>query len=727
MSESLGPSAAAAPHPTLTRAQSYSLLQVIIEAMPNAVLLVGRDGDIQLANSRAARMFGYMSDNLIGAPLSQLMPERYRSGHAQNHQKFMAHPGTREMGAGRDLFGLRKDGTELPIEVGLDVLRIPEETFVLASVFDSSERRNAQRTADTATALAQSIIDCAPFAIVATDVNGLIIEVSPAAERMFGIKKTELIGRPAGAHIHDSLDPTQRRIRFANVDIRVAPSECPELAARIRDRQVDAREWNLFTASGAQIHVHLAVSGLRQKNGALIGYIAIAQDISDQKRDEEQMRFIAEHDSLTGLPNRTLLNDRLGVAINHAKRGGSLLGVLLLDLDHFKRVNDSLGHHIGDQLLVCLGKLLTGIVRNSDTVARMGGDEFVIILSDLQSTDQAKHIAENIITRIAEPIVVEGHILQVSASIGVCVYPMDGHDARSLLKNADTAMYSAKEAGRGRQCEFTAWMANEASESWFLEGALRRAVTADHLKMHYQIQISLTTNQAVGMEALMRWPQDDGFVPPTRFIPIAEQAGMIGALGAWALRRACTEIGEIFHLLPAGFRLAVNLSPRQLRIAELPDLVRECLETGKLPASALELEVTETALLLNDARSIVSQIRALGVHVAIDDFGTGFSSLSHITRFPVDCLKIDRSFVQNIDQDASQAAVTAAIIAIGKRLNVDVIAEGIETESQLRTLIEQGCTLGQGFLFSKAVPAAELIDTVARLAGRTPPKSKAGV
>lgn len=457
------------------------------------------------------------------------------------------------------------------------------------------------------------------------------------------------------------------------------------------------------------------MSGLRQKNGVLIGYIGIAQDISDRKRDEERMRFIAEHDALTGLPNRMLLNDRLGVAIDRARRDGSIIGVLLLDLDHFKRVNDSLGHPVGDKLLAAVARRLAEALRSSDTVARMGGDEFVILLPDLHSPAEANELAENLVKKIAHPIDVEGHALETSASIGVCVYPADGVDAKTLLKNADAAMYAAKAAGRGRPAAFNPAMADEAADSWFIEGALRRALSAGELCMHYQMQTSLMTRQVFGAEALMRWPVDGGYVPPSQFIPIAEQSGLIGALGAWALKAACIEIGQLLPTLPDGFRLAVNLSPKQLRLASLPSLVRECLDVSGLPPSALELELTESALLGDDARGIVAKIRAMGVHIAIDDFGTGFSSLSHITRFPVDCLKIDRSFVQNITCDDSQAAVTAAIIAIGKRLGIEVVAEGIETEDQLRTLVEQGCSRGQGFLFSKAIPAPDLSAAIRRL------------
>jgi len=707
------PAALKAPGETPSVERTQALLQVVIEAMPNAVVLVGERGIIEIANSRAARLFGYDSDGLAGLNIESLMPERFRSGHVSAHAAFMKQPGTREMGAGRELFGRRKDGSELPIEVGLDVLRTPQATFVLASIYDATERREAVRTAADATALAQSIIDSAPFAIVATDIDGVVLEVSPAAERMLGRSKSQLVGRRSPALLHDAFDAEHRTIQLCAAEAAVCPAD---LIAKINTGQTDNREWTLCRDDGTRLPIDLAMSGLRHRDGRLAGYIGIANDISARKRSEADMRHMAEHDALTGLPNRSLLHDRLEVSIARARRAQTRVGVLLIDLDHFKLVNDSLGHHVGDRLLVAVSRRLMRILRNCDTVARMGGDEFVVVLPDLQTRHQAEDIAGKIVEQLSVPMTIDGHAIPVTSSIGVCTFPDDGEGPDQLLMNADTAMYAAKESGRRRYLPFTPQMAAAVAQRWTMEHALRQALDAQDFVLHYQPQVCLETRRVIGVEALLRWPQGaDRFVEPDHFIPIAEQTGLIMPLGEWALRRACAEMGNIRQLLPDDFRLAVNLSPRQLRLAGLPGLVADSLLRGGLRPDELELEITEGALLQGDIAETIAQLRATGVRIAIDDFGTGFSSLSHITRFPIDCLKIDRSFVRGIGSDASQAAVTAAIIAMGQQLQIAIVAEGIETQHQLEALREQGCRRGQGYMYSKAVPVADLVETVRRI------------
>jgi diguanylate cyclase (GGDEF)-like protein/PAS domain S-box-containing protein len=700
----------------LDLAQTRSLLRVIVEAMPNAVVLVDAAGSIQIANSRALRLFGYDGGELDGFDLDLLLPERFRSGHTRARSAFMQQPGTREMGAGRELFGLRKDGVEIPIEVGLDVLRTSPQSFVLASVYDATERREALRTADQATALAQSIIDSAPFAIVATDLDGSILEVSPAAALMLGQPRSELVGRKPyslrkNAHIRGT-----RTIAF---DGNAAPRSddcCRDVRKRVDDGHIDQREWTLRKSDGQRLPIDLAVSGLRHRDGRLAGFIGIATDISERKRVQAEMRHMAEHDALTGLPNRMLMRDRLSMSIARARRVGTRVGVLLIDLDHFKHVNDSLGHHVGDRLLVVAARRLTQSVRAYDTVARMGGDEFVIVLPDLPARQDAVEIAEKLVEHLSVPMQIDGHALPVSPSIGVCLFPDDGDAADLLIMNADTAMYVAKEAGRRRAVEFKPQMATAASERWALERALRQALEARSFRVHYQPQVCLRTQRVVGAEALLRWPQDEcSYLSPKHFIPVAEQTGLIAAVGEWVMRTACAEIGAIRDRLSPGFRLSVNLSPRQLTLSNLQALVAESLATSGLAPEQLELEITETSLLQDDIVHLIEELRATGVGIAIDDFGTGFSSLSQVTRLPIDCLKIDRSFVRDIDRDSSQAAVTAAIVAIGHRLGIRTIAEGIETAEQLQAIAAQGCAFGQGFLFSKAVPIAELVPAIASI------------
>lgn len=699
--------------------QAPALSPQILEAIPSAVVLVDAGGHIVVANSRAARLFGYAQGELDGQPLEQLMPARYRDGHRRYHADFMREPGTREMGAGRELFGLRKDGSEISIEVGLDVLRAPPGTFVLASINDVSDRRRARREAEEASALAQSIIDGAPFSILATDLQGVILEVSPAAERLIGIDKPALLGQRLGEWIHDSPNPSARFIDPSMRFPQPSPSACAPLLERLSGGGTDAREWMLHAADGRQVPIHLAISGLRRRNGELAGYIGIAQDISERRRDEERMRYLAEHDVLTGLANRAGLHGRLDYFLAQARRKGSRVGVLLLDLDHFKRVNDSLGHVAGDQLLLTVARRLKSALRECDTVARMGGDEFVVLLPDLRRREDASEVAAKVVEALSPPMTVNGHLLQVSASIGVCVYPEDGADTDLLLLNADSAMYAAKETGRRRFLPFTPAMAAARDERWRLEHSLREALNGRGFRIAYQPQVRLDTGEVVGAEALLRWPQDNlAHLMPGQFIPVAEQTGLIGPIGEWVLRTACAEFAALRDDLPPGFRLAINLSPRQLRQSGLAELVAEVLHDIGLAPETLELEITESALLQDDISTTVTQLRSLGIHIAIDDFGTGYSSLSHITRFPIDCLKIDRSFVAGTGVNSSQSAVSAAIVAMGTRLGVRVVAEGIETPEQLAVLHGLGCPIGQGFLFSPAVPVKELAAVVRGITGR---------
>lgn len=690
------------------------LMQLVIDAIPNAVLLVNHAGIVEVANARAERLFAYPSGELNGIHIDQLVPERYRSNHHRYRSSFIANPGTREMGAGRELFGLRRDGSEVAIEVGLDVLKTAEMPHVLASVYDATERRDALQRAAQATALSQSIIDCAPFAIIATDTEGRVLEVSPAAERMLQIERDALIGKAVPIRLHDSRDPARRIVEVEPMDNTLA-GDCAEVLERVSYGQTDEREWLLQRNDGSRLAIDLAISGLRDSAGALTGYIGIANDISERKRAESEIRHMAEHDALTGLPNRILLRDRLDVSLVRARRSQSHVAVLLIDLDHFKHINDSLGHHVGDRLLKSVARRLLQAIRGGDTVARMGGDEFVVVLPDLHSTQDAYEVAAKIVEKLSEPVTVDMQTLEITPSIGVCTFPEDGDNVDVLLMNADTAMYAAKDSGRRRYMAFTPQMAAAASERWALERALRRTLESDGFEVHYQPQIHLASGTVFGVEALLRWPQDDEhYLSPAHFIHVAEQAGLVVPIGERVLRRACHDIAALAEHLPADFRLSVNLSPRQLRLATLPALVAECLSEAGLSPHRLELEITESALLQDDITHTIEELRATGVAVAIDDFGTGFSSLSHVTRFPIDGLKVDCSFVNGIENDPSQAAVTAAIIAMSRRLGIKTIAEGIETDRQRKALLDLGCELGQGYLFSKAVPTAQLLGAITR-------------
>ncbi len=437
-----------------------------------------------------------------------------------------------------------------------------------------------------------------------------------------------------------------------------------------------------------------------------------------RKQAEEAAQHLAYHDALTGLPNRTLFEDRLTVALAQAHRKEQSVAVMFLDLDRFKIVNDTVGHTFGDQLLQNVAERLNGLLREGDTVARMGGDEFTVLLPEVTQAGDAVEIAERILETLRQPWRINNREFHVTTSIGIAIYPSDGEDAESLIRNADTAMYRAKEQGRDKFELFTAAMNASMVERLALENSLRRGLERDEFVVHYQPQVNIRSGRIVGNEALVRWQHPErGLVSPMEFIPVAEETGLIVPLGAWVLQTACAQNAAWQQAGHAPMPVAVNLSARQFQQRDLLDTVTQALEESGMDPQYLILEITE-GVAMHDAESTATTLRALremGIQIAIDDFGTGHSSLSYLKRFPVSALKIDRSFVRDLTIDPEDAAITAAIIAMAKSLKLKVIAEGVESEEQLAFLKEHGCDEMQGFLFSKPVPAPALEKMLARV------------
>ena len=704
------------------RKRAEERLRLIIEAAPNAMLMTNAQGRIVLVNSQTERLFGYSRDELLRLSVEALIPERFRAHHETFRNDFFAQPDARAMGAGRELYGLRKDASEIPIEIGLNPLQTEDGTFVLASVIDISERLLAQRATRVAEAdrLRQSILDSLPFAVIATDVDGCILTVNPAALQLLDYRREELVGRSA-LLIHEPQELRRRAEEFSEQTGLEIPANFQVIVASGSRNTADEREWTYVRKDGRHVPVNIAITAMRDDDGRVHGFLKVAYDITERKRTEAVIRHMAHHDALTGLPNRALLLDRIEVAIEQARPRGGRLALLMLDLDHFKRINDSLGHLVGDRLLLGVSQRLRRCVRRSDTVARLGGDEFVILLADAESREALKPLTDQIAAAIAAPIQVDEHELLVSSSIGGCVYPDDGDDPTTLLKRADTAMYHAKANGRSNFQWFSAAMEQESRDRLALATALRRAIESDELSVSYQPQIALRSGQVCGLEALARWNSLPwGEVSPDRFVPIAEEGGLILLLGERVLRTACRECVQLQRSLGRRLSLAVNVSPRQFQQPEWPQVVRSALlESGLSPAD-LELEITEGMLMQSPDRS-VAQLRALrdlGVAIVIDDFGTGYSSLSYLTRFPIDKLKIDRSFVRDLDADAADAAVVNAIIAMAHSLDIGVVAEGVETLQQQQYLQQRDCDQVQGFLYSIAVPLEMLENRIADIEHR---------
>jgi diguanylate cyclase (GGDEF)-like protein/PAS domain S-box-containing protein len=434
----------------------------------------------------------------------------------------------------------------------------------------------------------------------------------------------------------------------------------------------------------------------------------LQKEIFERMQAEQRIWHVAHHDALTGLPNRTLLHDRLDQALTQAAREGHRVGVMFLDLDRFKSINDSLGHAVGDQLLKHVAGRLVGVVRAVDTVSRLGGDEFIVVLREIGNADDAVLVAEKIIATLATPVQLLGHELRATPSIGISVFPDDGTEVLQLMKNADTAMYHAKAGGRNTFQFFAPRMNEEATRFFHLEQQLRRALDAGELLLHYQPLVDLNARAVCGLEALVRWQHpEQGMRSPAEFIPVAEETGIILPLGEWVLAEALRQNRRWQEAGRPALPVSVNLSPRQFRQKSLVDTVRQLLADTGQPARLLELEITESTLMhdVDEALEKLRELAAMGVRLAIDDFGTGYSSLNHLKRFPVHKLKIDQSFVRDLGIDWDDAAIVSAIVSLARALNLETLAEGVETDAQLAMLVNYGCHKFQGYLFSRPLAA----------------------
>jgi diguanylate cyclase (GGDEF)-like protein/PAS domain S-box-containing protein len=537
-------------------------------------------------------------------------------------------------------------------------------------------------------------------AVLCTDISGNITYLNLVAEAMTGWPRKEAIGKPL-AEVFQIIDGATRQRAQDPMEMAVAQNRTVGLTVDCVLIRRDAFE-SAIEDSAAPIH---------DRSGRVIGAVIVFHDVSAARAMSQQMTHSAQHDVVTNLPNRMLLNDRISQSISLARRQHRPLAVLFLDLDRFKYINDSLGHAVGDQLLQSIAKRLLASVRNSDTVSRQGGDEFVILLSEISHPEDAATSARKILLSLNVPHSIDGHDLHIAGSMGISIYPGDGEDAETLIRNADTAMYHAKESGRNNFQFFKPEMNRQAVERQSLEGSLRHAVERGGFLLHYQPKINLFTGQITGAEALIRWQHPNrGLVSPAQFVPIAEDCGLILPIGRWVLREACKQAREWQDAGLPFKRVSVNVSATEFRAKTfLEDVGTTLRETG-LEARYLDLELTEGVLMQNakSTASVLQELKRMGVHLAVDDFGTGYSSLSYLRQFPIDVLKIDQSFVRQISDDPSDSAIVRAIIDMSKNLKKRVIAEGIETQEQLALLRSWHCAEGQGYLFSRPVPAAQL-------------------
>ena len=473
--------------------------------------------------------------------------------------------------------------------------------------------------------------------------------------------------------------------------------------------------WNR-RKSGETYAEHLSIIRVPDDSGTAINYIGLFNDISHFKAAQMQIEKLSYFDAMTGLPNRALLHDRLQHALLNAERHESRVALLAIDLDRLAHINDTLGHHTGDLLLGAVAKRLSVAMRAADTLSRHIGDEFALILEDLTESQMAAETAERLLAEVARPFQIEGRDVSISACIGISVYPEDGKTPQMLLKHADVALHHAKDSGEGRFQFFREEMNHASMERLLIESSLRLALLRNEFRVYYQPQVELGSGRIIGMEALIRWQHPEmGMVPPARFIPIAEETGLVIEIGRWVLHEACRQTLRWHRAGYPHLRVAVNVSARQFNQEDFALQVRQVLRDTGLPPDRLELELTESMIMQRPERvvGVMAELRALGVKFSIDDFGTGYSSLSQLKRFPIDKLKIDQSFTHDIGNDASGAAITRAIIALGRSMHLSVVAEGVETEAQQSFLVESGCHSMQGYLFSRPIPADDFATLLA--------------
>jgi len=722
----------ASPQRELERARvSDRRFRLLMEASPNSVVCVDEQGVIQIANPAALRMFGYAHDELVGQHVEELIPARFRPGHEHVRGRYGTHPDQRPMGAGRDLFALRKDGTEFPVEISLGPAKLDDGLLVQTQVVDITDRKRAEdelrRRAVQQAAIAR-LGERALEGVAVKELFSRAVELVAEALDVPLVKVLELdpaddcfVLRAAVGWPAESIDVARVALRDTQAGAALQ-SERPVVVDDL-DRHPDLYPGGLLRRQGIVGGASATIGSAQNPVGVLGAHTTrprtftredldflqaaanILADAIARRRAESHIRHQALHDPLTGLANRDLLLHHVTRALaEEPRRPERRAAVVFIDLDHFKTVNDSLGHDAGDALLRGVARRLVDAVRPGDVVARFGGDEFVVLCEALAGPDDAAVVVDRIVRALADPFDLGRARHTVTASIGVALSGEQAADAHALLRNADAAMYRAKGSGRARYELFSDEMHEHALRRLRLEGALRHAADRSELTLLYQPIVVLGSGQLAGFEALVRWRRRGELIGPADFIPVAEETGVIRAIGAQVLRDACVQAAAWQELRPlhAGAAVSVNLSPRQLADPQLVAAVGRALQDSGADPGRLRLELTETALMADHRAAIrtCKELTALGVGLVLDDFGTGFSSLSHLGRYPIDTVKIDRSFVADLTADAGARGIVAAVLTMAGGFGARVVAEGVERPEQARVLQEMGCELAQGFLFS---------------------------
>jgi diguanylate cyclase (GGDEF)-like protein/PAS domain S-box-containing protein len=662
--------------------------------LDNVVFGIVQERDLRVVstNRRFDELFGYAEGELVGESISVLFPslEMYEQGIAASGPV---------LASGADFIDehlyRRRDGSLFMCQVSgrlLDPGR-PDDGSIWVYA-DVTERRQAEEKLRLSATVLEHIAD----GVMVIDVHGRIVATNPAYTQITGYTESEAVGTQSGLTrlsgnrsydqaFHDALWRDLAETGFWRGEI-----------------------WS--TRKNGEVYLEwLTVSGVRDDDDTVTHYVCVFSDITKLKESQDKLDHLAHHDPLTGLPNRLLFHDRLQHALVRAARTGEQLAVIFIDLDRFKNVNDTLGHHVGDELLKRVAESLSACLRDGDTLARLGGDEFIVLLEDIDGERGARLVAEKLMRLFEQPVMVSSYELVVTGSVGISLFPQDGADLNLLIRNADVAMYQAKARGRNDYAFYAPSMEGEGVERLRLEALLRRAIEKNEIWLAYQPQVEIDSGRLIGVEALVRWDSPElGQIGPDRFIPLAEDIGFINQLGGWVLEQACRQMvrWDLAGLYVP--KIAVNLSGRQFDRGGLAGLVQQVLRETGLPPHRLQLEVTESVIMnTDDAMQYINDLHAIGVEFAIDDFGTGYSSLAYLKQLPVQTLKIDRSFIKDISTDANDEAIAIAIIQLGKSMNLAVIAEGVETGEQAAFLLRHGCRRAQGYLYARPLPPEQLL------------------
>lgn len=667
---------------------SLDELSAILDSMQDTFYRTDSEGWLIYISRSAERLLGYKPEELLGTKLSDLYVE------ADGREKFLAAFQAAEGKIEAYEAPLwHQDGHVIWVSTNAHYYRGTDGEIlgVEGTTRDVTTRINQQQELNRLKSTLDKTLDCV-FMFEPESLK--FFYVNEGASKQVGYSSEELL-------------------QMAAYDIKFAFSE--EQFRQMLEPLINGQEDTLTFETvhrhkqGHKLPVEIFLQYIRPENESP-RFVAIVRDLSERNEVQAKLSHLAHHDSLTNLPNRLLFMDRLEHALLR-RRGVGQLAVLFLDLDRFKVINDTLGHASGDKVLQMLAERLTGCVRKGDTLARISGDEFAIILEDVATNEEVVTVARHVLQEMVSPFVLEGRELFITASIGISITPNDGEDSQTLLKHADIAMYRAKDLGRNTYQFYSPDMSTKAFERLNLETSLRYALERDQFKLVYQPQVDIVTGRVIGFEALLRWHHPDlGIVGPADFIPILEETGLIVPVGEWLLYMACTQARAWQQQYGSELRIAVNLSARQFTDGELVSMVEYCLERSGLAAHCLELEITESVI-MQDSKWISDVFQAFekrGVRIAIDDFGTGYSSLSYLKRFPIDTIKVDRSFIRDVTTDPDDAGIVSAIIAMAHSLKLEVVAEGVETESQLDFIKEKGCTAMQGYLFSEPLPPETL-------------------